>query len=74
MHIWTIDGETHCATLHIVANGLDSRIKTEVKEEFKEHGISHVTVEMETPLEKCLEKSCDIRKETGHCNHRHHHH
>ena len=74
IHVWTIDGETNCATLHIVCEEMNSRIKAEVKEELKEHGISHTTIEMETLLENCEEKTCDIRKQIPHCHHHHHHH
>jgi cobalt-zinc-cadmium efflux system protein len=70
LHIWTIDGETHCATLHVVVSEMDSKITTAVKNEMREHGISHVTVEMET--EECEEKICTIKQEKPHCHHHHH--
>ena len=42
------------------------------KEELKEHGISHVTIEMESCLEDCKEQSCLIKSQTSnHCNHHH---
>ncbi len=75
IHVWTLDGEINCATLHIITQELDSKIKTEVKKELFEHGISHVTIEMETELENCEEKSCNIKSQHthGHCHHHHHH-
>ena len=72
IHVWTIDGETNCATLHIVCEEMNSRIKTKVKEELKEHGISHTTVELETLSEPCEEEFCDIKKQEHHCHHHHH--
>ena len=73
VHIWTLDGETNCATLHIVVKDYNSNIKNNVKDELVEHGISHVTIEMETDLENCNEKNCEIKKHECHCHHHHHH-
>ena len=72
VHVWTIDGEINCATLHIVTKQYDAIIKQKVKEEIKEHGISHVTIEMKTDLEDCLVKTCEVKKQTHHCHHHHH--
>lgn len=74
IHIWTLDGETNCATLHVVCERISGEIKANVKEELKEHGISHITVEMETSSENCEETNCDMSKEAGNCHHHHHHH
>ena len=72
IHIWTIDGEINCATLHLVVNEINGEIKTKVKEEMEEHGISHTTIEMETAEEECKESSCQIKKVSNHCHHHHH--
>ena len=72
LHVWTIDGETHCATLHVIVEEINSKIKTEIKEEFHEHGISHVTIEMESPLENCQEVNCQIKQHHHDCCHHHH--
>ncbi len=76
LHVWSLDGEITCATLHIITQAFDSKIKTEVKEELFEHGISHVTIEIETEEENCQERFCDIKSSVshGHCHHHHHHH
>ena len=81
IHVWTLDGEINCATLHIVVEQIYSEIKNEVKEELKEHGISHVTVELETAIENCQEKTCDVKNHGSggwghhhHHSHNHHHH
>ena len=74
IHLWTLDGEIHCATLHVVATEIDSRIKNDVREALKEHGVLHSTIEMETELEECKQKTCDIKKQVyGECCHHHHH-
>lgn len=71
IHIWTLDGEINCATLHIVTENYEQNIKNKVKEELKEHGISHPTIEMETLLENYKEKQCEIKKTVCHCHHHH---
>lgn len=71
IHVWTIDGITNCATLHLVTKDFDSKIKNDVKAELNEHGIAHTTIEMESVLEDCEEKECDITS-TNTCGHHHH--
>lgn len=73
IHIWSIDGEIHCASLHLVLQDFDEKIKGKVKEELKEHGISHIVIEMESPMQVCDEMICDINRHTHVCNHCHHH-
>ena len=73
IHIWSLDGQINCATLHIVVNEVDCKIKQKVKEELKEHGVVHVTVEMENLSENCNEKTCNVKRQETHC-HCHHHH
>ena len=74
VHVWTMDGDAHYATMHIVANADFERIKKEVKAEFYEHGIVHATLEIETPDEHCHERECkpEIKLHGGHCHHHHH--
>jgi cobalt-zinc-cadmium efflux system protein len=75
-HIWTTDGESLYATLHVVAKDYCPEIKKGVKAELFEHGIAHVTVEMETTDEDCGEKVCVTPEREGghHCHHGHGHH
>lgn len=74
IHIRSIDGVNNYATMHIVGDGKNNKIKEMVKEELKEHGINHVTLEFEEIDEKCSEECCNVEtnKEIGH--HHHHHH
>ena len=74
IHVWTLDGQINCATMHIVCNEYDSKIKQLVKEELEEHGVSHTTIEMETIHEHCHEKECNVKRCEEHCHHHHHHH
>lgn len=74
IHIRSIDGYNNYATMHVVSDGKNKKVKEMVKEELKEHGINHVTIELESVDEKCSEECCNVEtnKETGH--HHHHHH
>ncbi len=72
LHVWTIDGETVYATLHLVVKEYSSQIKTDVKAELNEHGVAHITIELETENEECFEKECIVRPRTK--AHTHHHH
>lgn len=72
IHIWTMDGRSHYATMHIVADGDSAAIKAKVREELAEHGIGHVTMELEMPGEVCDARDCHV--EYSDCGHHHHHH
>ncbi len=76
IHVWSMDGQTNYATMHIVTNGDPHRIKELVREELQEHGIGHVTLELEGENEHCHERHCHVEetKSTGHHHHHHHHH
>ena len=72
IHIWSMDGHNHYATMHIVTGGDPHAVKHLVKEELREHGIGHATLELEAPGEYCHQKDCSV--ETHHSGHHHHHH
>ena len=72
IHVWSLDGHNHCATLHIVINGEGHTIKEKVREELKEHGIPHATIEIEEVGERCHEEVCHM--ETCSSSGHHHHH
>ncbi len=76
LHIWSLDGVNHCATLHVVVDDHFKSTKRKVREELHEHGIAHVTIEMETEAEPCGEEECHLLRtpEHSHCHHHHHHH
>lgn len=58
IHVRSIDGEENYATLHVVVQKYDKKIKSEVKEILKGHNISHTVIEIEEASEKCEEKTC----------------
>ena len=73
VHIWSMDGSSNYATMHVVTNGDSAAVKKAVKEELHEHGICHATLEMERENEACGEARCHIHSEERH-HHGHHHH
>ncbi|MBO7491884.1 MAG: cation transporter [Bacteroidales bacterium] len=58
LHIWAISTTENALTAHILVDELDKmeEIKEYLKHELKEHGISHATLEFETPQSKCTGK------------------
>ncbi len=72
IHIWSIDGYNNYATMHIVTDGKNKKLKEQVKKELNEHGINHVTIELESVDETCHEEDCIIEKKES--LHHHHHH
>ena len=75
IHFWSLDGERHCATMHIVTDGDSFDMKKRVRELLGDHGIVHATLELERPGEDCLVRCCRVEHtgEAGCCHHHHHH-
>lgn len=65
-HIWTLDGEFHIATIHLIINDEEytwQKVK-EIKSKVKNHlldkfHLEHVTLEIETISEECDYNSCN---------------
>ena len=76
IHLWSMDGHSNFATMHIVTGADAHHIKDAVRRELKEHGIGHATLELEAPGEHCHEEHCHVEVATsaGHHHHYHHHH
>ncbi len=72
VHVWSIDGYHHYATLHVVTRGVPCDIKEAIRQELHEHGINHITVELESEGEYCCEQQC--RTSLASAGHHHHHH
>ncbi|MEO9802399.1 MAG: cation diffusion facilitator family transporter [Reichenbachiella sp.] len=63
MHTWTMDGNYHVMTLHLVlAKGVDlvagAEIKAQARAILKAGDIDHVTIELESPEEHCDLEDC----------------
>lgn len=76
IHIWSLDGITNIATMHIVSDKESEIVKNKVREELLEFGINHSTLEVEKNIEKCSDKVCNINFHLGkgHCCHHSHSH
>jgi len=59
IHIWSLDGISNCATMHVVLKKEDNKIKEKVRKELLEFNISHVTIELEDINEECSDKFHD---------------
>ena len=73
LHVWSLDGVNHYATLHAVTGSDAKEIKHLIREELEEHGICHVTIELEDVNEVCDDCECHP-KIVSHEHHHHHHH
>ena len=77
IHLWSMDGQTGYATMHVVGEGDFHELKKKIREELSEHGISHATLEFEAKGEHCHEEHCHVDTDahsSGHHHHHHHHH
>lgn len=74
VHLWSMDGTKGYATMHIVTDKESNHIKDKIKDELRKHGISHSTLELESPNDNCTQKFCTIETEHISTHHHHHHH
>ena len=73
LHIWTMDGTNHYATVHIAAVHCDAvALKDAIRSECRDHGIVHVTIELEEEGEPCRETKCKPHRNQT-CSHQHSH-
>lgn len=57
LHVWSLDGSIHCATMHIVCDGDGSACKKAVRSKLAEYGIHHAALELEAGDESCPEEN-----------------
>lgn len=74
IHVWSMEGVSHYATMHIVTSEDSHEIKEAVRKNMKELGVSHVTIEIEKDGEHCGEQECMNEPSTVEHHHHHHHH
>ena len=74
IHLWSMDGISNYATMHVVANENSFEVKQKIREELAEHNISHATLELESPEEKCSDIHCHTEEFVQPHHHHHHHH
>lgn len=77
IHIWTMDGESLLATMHVVVRDFDKDKICETKEHIKTlcsgYNIKHVTIQVDYEHEKCIECEMNNTKEEHHHDHLHCH-
>lgn len=76
VHLWSMDGQTHFASLHALVeenttNTEFEEIKEELRHILQHHAIVHSTIEME--YTRCEHHECDISSHQLHGHHCHHH-
>lgn len=71
VHIWSIDGISNCATMHVIVdkNCNVKNIKDKIKDDFKKLNINHVTIEVEDG--KCEDYFCNGLGNNCHSGHSH---
>lgn len=74
IHIRSIDGYNNYATMHIVTDENSKIIKDKVRAILEKNGICHVTIELETKEEHCLDSCCNISNFKKHSHSHSHHH
>lgn len=74
IHIWSMDGQNHYATMHIVTDAEPHTVKELVRQELRQHGIGHATLELEAVGEHCHEAHCHVEFKAAACHHHHHGH
>lgn len=72
VHVWSLDEQHNYATLHVVTKSLTVKLKHSLRNELAEHGITHSTIEFETPSEHCDAQECHLEPTTIH-HHSHNH-
>lgn len=70
IHIRSLDGHNHDASMHIVTDADPHTVKDTVRHRLQELGIGHATLELERSNEHCHHRTCS----TTHHAHSHHHH
>lgn len=71
IHLWSVDGVHHCATLHMVVQPDAHSIKESVRALLREHGVIHVTIEIDS--ESCERKDCEVAVPSLSVHNGHHH-
>lgn len=60
LHIWSLDGESHVMTLHVVTDENDhTTLKSSILSAMKTFNIAHITIEFE-PLGSVCTTNCDV--------------
>ena len=73
VHAWTLDGQNHCVTMHVVVEGNSTQVKGQIRHKLEHLGVVHASIEVEPVGEPCNYQQCSSAK-TSCCGHHHGHH
>lgn len=73
IHLWSMDGINHYATMHIVAPKNIIETKEAIRKALEELHIHHVTIEIDESKSQCCNQVCPAPL-SSHNIHTHHHH
>ena len=77
IHIWTINGKSNYATMHVVVSGDVAKIKNSLREKLQKLGICHTTIETTSYREYDSHILCPLEQTSkngdSHKFHSHHH-
>src|SRR5574344_73232 len=59
LHVWSLDGESHVMTLHVVTESDSEELRHRIYLIGQEYNITHTTIECELPGSKC-DCDCDV--------------
>lgn len=65
-HVWTLDGQHHLATMHIVTDSESPKLKDHIREKLSIYKICHITIEFEKSSEICEQKQCLLKVHRSH--------
>ena len=68
----SLDGYKNYATLHVVIEKNNKKIKENIRRELEHFGIEHVTIEIELKDEVCSDSNCKINNSIVKFHHHHH--
>jgi cobalt-zinc-cadmium efflux system protein len=71
LHLWTLDGIHHLATVHLITAADPASVRTQARQVLSGLGIGHATLEVAGPEDRG--QSCPIPSCTHHHHHHHHH-
>ena len=74
IHLWSMDGQHNCATMHLVVEDYSSDLKRLARDVLRAQGIAHATLELELASEQCNEIQCCAAAATPHSTGHHHAH
>ena len=71
LHLRSLDGFRHSATLHAVITGDAATVKKAIRQKLSDLGVCHAVIETEIVGEECSDTFCRISEQIPHSHHHH---